>query len=265
MKSLPATIASPLKLYQIELTSYCDMKCSYCPHPEMERGKGHMSPETLAECIAYAKKMGQTRLVVHHFGEPLLHPHLKERLLQIAHAGMEIEFSTNGLLLEKRLPMLLEIPGKIIITLSMHQWADQPSEQYFEALEMWRERAKGTNIIFQKAFNALKGKPYRLHDWLQFPQAPRDYYKACDFLRENWGVVLWDGRIVSCCADHEGKSVHANIYDDDLSLARSLSWKGCDNCSLLERERKDVWFARRLVWRAKRWYAGRKKPASPAR
>src|SRR3569833_3331438 len=122
-------------LYQIELTAFCDMKCEYCPHPDMCRPKGHMSAETLALCIEQNKKRRLTNLVIHHFGEPLMHPELKERLAQIADAGMTIQFSTNGLQLEKKLPILMETPTQNTQTKTKHQKRHQDPKNKNSALK----------------------------------------------------------------------------------------------------------------------------------
>jgi sulfatase maturation enzyme AslB (radical SAM superfamily) len=77
-------------LYQVELTAFCDMKCEYCPHPDMRRPKGHMSAETLAKCIEQNKRRRLTNLVLHHFGEPLMHPELGEGGGQVGGGGMTV-------------------------------------------------------------------------------------------------------------------------------------------------------------------------------
>src|SRR5947209_63052 len=91
----------PFFIYQVELSSHCNMKCSYCPHPNMKRDKGYMTEEVLRACIDRVKAQKGSRLVLHHFGEPLLHPQLEERLEQVAAAGLNIQFSSNSLLLDR--------------------------------------------------------------------------------------------------------------------------------------------------------------------
>ena len=193
-----------------------------------------MSQETLERCIEQAKRRGQNSLVVHHFGEPLMHPLLKDRLMQIANAGMAIQFSTNGLLLEDRLPILMEIPAQITITLSMHQWAKHPPKYYFNALKGWQHRAEGTNIVFMKAFNAFEdNEQYRFHKWTNGENAPWDFYNNCFFLKGNWAVVLWNGEVVSCCVDCEGESIIANIHDPASVNAQTVAWRACNTCDVI--------------------------------
>lgn len=197
----------------------------------MQRPKGHMSEEVLGRCIEHAKLAGQDRLVLHHIGESLLHPQLEERLRQVANAGLDIQFSTNGVLLERKFDLLRSIPAHVDITLSMHLWPESSSD-YFDALRSWQGRAEGTNIRVNQAFNIEQDGSYTFHDWTNYDAKAWDYEDRCFFLRDNWGVVLWNGDIVACCLDSEGHSTIGNVMDAGIEFGRSRPWKGCDTCYL---------------------------------
>jgi hypothetical protein len=220
-----------LKIYQVELTNYCNMRCSYCPHPNTMRTKGHMSAEVLERCIDIAKANRQDKLVLHHFGEPLMHSRLRERLIQVAKSGLAIQFSTNAKNLEDRLPMLLEIETPIFITLSVHQWADMRPAIYQKALEYWQERTRDTNITIKKAFN-VTDNTFRFHKWDNGKESEWNFQELCFFLNKNWGVVLWDGTLVSCCVDCEGESAFGNIMDCKAAMASTIEWRACKSCDL---------------------------------
>ena len=57
---------STFRIYQAELSSFCNMKCTYCPHPTMKRAKGYMSASVLDAIISHLKATGQLQLVLHH-------------------------------------------------------------------------------------------------------------------------------------------------------------------------------------------------------
>src|SRR5262245_18876239 len=111
-----------LRIYQAELSSYCNMKCSYCPHPSMQRAKGYMGSEVLAACLDAVKKSGGDCIVLHHFGEPLTHPHLADRLGQVAASGLGLQISTNALLIDRAWDILTSTSTAIRIMVSVHQW-----------------------------------------------------------------------------------------------------------------------------------------------
>lgn len=226
----------PLDIFQIELTNFCDMSCSYCPHASMSRNKGHMSAEILEKCLTHVKHRGKKKVVLHHFGEPLLHPDLQERFEQVKQANLTIQFSTNGTLLEKLLPMMVAMETPMEITLSVHQWTDQPVSSYWNALAALQERTKDTKVRIIRAYNVnmqqyffcswVKGK---VHDW--------DFNNECYFLRENSAVVLWNGDIASCCVDCYGESVFTNITMPGATQMTTIAWRGCPSCDLGHRSR----------------------------
>jgi radical SAM family protein len=226
----PGSSAQPFRIYQVELTSHCNMKCSYCPHPVMKRKQGVMSAEVLGACIRRVQRQGAYCLVLHHFGDPLLHPELRSRLLQVADAGLPILFSTNALLLDEHWDMLAAMTATVYIKISVHQWARRPESEYFEALKTWRVRAKGTNIRIADAGNFDQGK-YYFHNWTDGTDEPWDA-SSCLFIRHNLGVVLWNGDIATCCADHEGETARLNILDPNCDDRVAELWSACVTCDV---------------------------------
>jgi hypothetical protein len=191
-----------------------------------------MSAETLARCIVYPRRSAADTLILHHFGEPLMHPHLLDRLNQIAEAGLNIEFSSNGLLLDELLPKLMTVKAKISITLSGHQWSNHHPNVYFNALREYQEKITDTNVTIKRAFNITQDKVH-LHKWLgaERRDVPRE---KCFFISDNWGVILWNGDIASCCADCDGASVIGNIHNDGADQAKVVPWSGCPTCDMFK-------------------------------
>lgn len=228
-----------LDIFQIELTNYCDMVCPYCPHATMTRAKGHMNSDILQRCLDHVKKMGKDRIVLHHFGESLLHPQLHERLQQVKQANLVMQFSTNGTLLEKKLPMMIALDAPMDITLSVHQWTSQPVSAYWEALAAFQFSVQGTQVCIHRAYNVSREK-YFFCKWVNGRVREWDYNNECYFLRENSAVVLWNGDIASCCLDCHGESVFANITQPGALQMRTAAWRGCPTCDLGYRSRQDV-------------------------
>lgn len=221
----------PLDIFQIEITNFCDMACPYCPHEAMTRPKGHMSAEILEKCIVHSKNVGRKSLILHHFGEPLLHPKLAERFLQVKEAGLGIQFSTNATLLDKKMEMLMSLETRIDVVVSVHQWRDQPVSTYWEALAAFQAKAKGSQVFIHNAYNVSKDR-YFFCKWVNGRVRDWDYYKDCYFLRENSAVVLWNGDIASCCIDCHGESVFSNINMPGAFGTRTVAWRGCVSCDL---------------------------------
>jgi len=192
-------------IYQIEVSNVCSLQCEYCPHPTQERRKGFMSQETFAKCVRLYK-MSQNRypLFLHNFGEVLLHPKLPELLRHARAEGVECSFYTNGV---------------------------RPNGQPYDR-DVWRNLADcGLKRVAFSAHalsigqfrSAVRGVVQVTSIW-DPKESPRDTWAGqvgqehgqdgqgetprvgpCIFERENAFVVLWDGRISSCCIDVEGR------------------------------------------------------------
>lgn len=223
-------MSASMRIYQVELSAYCNMRCSYCPHPSMQRAKGFMSEHVLGACIRHAQRSDQAMLVLHHFGEPLLHPNLRERLAQIAAAGLRVQLSTNARSLERCWPVLVDAGMPVNVMISVHQWVASGEAAYADALAHWQQRALGTAVTVIPAYNVRKGK-FTFHHWADGdaePWNPAD----CPFLTYNFGCVLWNGDIVSCCVDHEGATARLNILEAGYEAHVSTGWSACGTCDV---------------------------------
>ncbi len=103
---------------QIELTSYCNLRCPVCPlgTPNFQRKSMAMDLELLQRLMG---EVGPYLLTVAlwAWGEPLLHPQLKEALHQVRRYPVLTLLSTNGQNLnkEKVIQALLEEPPDYLI------------------------------------------------------------------------------------------------------------------------------------------------------
>ena len=107
------------KIYA-EITTVCNLKCEFCHGTK--RAATFVEPEVFA---LRAEKIAQytDHVYLHVMGEPLLHPKLDEIIDAAAKNGLKVSITTNGALLEKRLPMLLENAEKLYkVSISLHSF-----------------------------------------------------------------------------------------------------------------------------------------------
>src|SRR5436190_23016223 len=88
----------PLRV-NVEVTNYCNQRCTLCPRQEFTRPLGFMPLDRFAriaaECAAHP-----TRLWLHFLGEPLLHRGLARMIRLAKDAGVrEVGLSTNAVTL----------------------------------------------------------------------------------------------------------------------------------------------------------------------
>jgi hypothetical protein len=202
-------------IHHIEVSGICNMKCSYCPHPTSKRKKGLMTEETFIKCMKLVKKTGQKDARLYAFGEPLLHPELL-RFIRIAREYVdEVELSTNGVYLTRRMAIDLKEAGVTYLVISAHD----------KEIQKWAvKNCKGLKILkyVRKRFyhtwagQTEKGKGLYLENIIS---KVTDLFKRdinqreCIFQLNRCVTIYWDGRITSCFMDSEGFGVIGSVYD----------------------------------------------------
>ncbi len=133
--------------FQVELTSYCDLTCGYCPNKDMERTRAFMSDEVferiLYQYILPYKEVNRfctPTFIGHKDGEPLLNKRLPIHLAKVAAAApdMNIDIYSHGLLLPtwaKRgqdfIEFLATLPNHVRYMMSYHPFNHDGSANYY--------------------------------------------------------------------------------------------------------------------------------------
>ena len=142
------------KVY-IEITSVCNLACSFCP--PTERAKGLIKVEQFNKILDEIRP--HTKYIYLHVkGEPLLHPRIHQ-LLDAAHEkGFKVNITTNGTLIKKNREKLLGKPALRQINFSLHSFdgheGSENREKYLgDILEFVREASKFNTIISYRLWN----------------------------------------------------------------------------------------------------------------
>lgn len=212
------------EVHQIEVTSRCNLRCVYCPHPKMPRPKIDMSwgvfEDALQLVLHFVKHGTQTELALTGIGEPLMHPTFVEMVSAARQVVGErpLTFSTNGILLDEQMCLRLK-PYNPRIYVSMHR-----PERAGPAAVLAQKHgilAGINNAFVTSAFN-WGGKV----DW--HVSAPES---VCEYLHSGWCVVLADGRVTTCCLDSEGTGVVGTVWDAPEALKLS-PYSLCSGCHM---------------------------------
>lgn len=87
-------------MFCIELTSYCNFSCVYCPMRWMSRKKQHINYRTAVRCLKnIASHKLDSTVGFHVMGEPMLYPRFDEILAYARKIGLKTVLVTNGSLL----------------------------------------------------------------------------------------------------------------------------------------------------------------------
>lgn len=137
------------KKFYIEITSVCNLSCTFCPPTERKANfiKLDAFTQILDEIKPYAEY-----IYFHVKGEPLLHPKIGE-LLDLSHErGFKVNLTTNGTLLHKAGPKIIDKPALRQINFSLHSFDGHPGSQDKEGyvtsvLRFAKEAASKSNIL----------------------------------------------------------------------------------------------------------------------
>lgn len=136
------------KVY-IEVTSVCNLACSFCPPTERKANFSKLDDfcKTLDQI-----KPHTNHIYLHVKGEPLLHPKIDE-LLDISHAkGFKVNITTNGTLIAKNKHKLLGKPALRQMNFSLHSFdgheGSTDREGYLRDILAFVREAAEHRIIF---------------------------------------------------------------------------------------------------------------------
>lgn len=222
------------KRIYIEITSTCNLSCSFCQ--ETRRPAYFMSIENFRHILENIKPY-TNYIYLHVKGEPALHPHFREILKMCREYNLIVNLTTNGTLIKKRLPDLLEFPVHQI-NVSMHSADDNDCidistyiNELFEccniildkteteiSLRLWNTKKSPT--LFGERNCTIKRHLYvNVQSPFEWPELDSEYYNErgfCQGLRSHI-AILSNGTVTPCCLDGNGVMNLGNIFTTPLS------------------------------------------------
>lgn len=243
----------PTGTINIETTNRCTLDCEACPRYQMSRPVGTMSKPTFGEIVDQVSDFTDVDFLwLHHFGDPLLHPSLEELSDYARRRGFKTGINTKGhLLTEERIESLAG-SGLDWVRFSFggigRRYEELQRGARFEStmekIESFISRSDGRSrttvqlltargtprreiLRFKERFGGNPGCEIDIrpcHDWIgdseRVNRAVGDGARPeVDYPCANpWTSVsfLWNGDVVPCCADYDGKYVLGNIEDQTL-------------------------------------------------
>ncbi|WP_433595514.1 radical SAM/SPASM domain-containing protein [Lysinibacillus xylanilyticus] len=206
------------KVY-IEITSVCNLACSFCP--PTARAKGLIKVEQFNKILDEIRP--HTKYIYLHVkGEPLLHPRI-DQLLDAAHEkGFKVNITTNGTLIKKNREKILGKPALRQINFSLHSFdgheGSENREKYLEdILDFVRASRDYSTIISYRLWNLQKDHVTEI--------AARRNRETLEILENEYNL---DYRIEEKVQPGKGVKIASNIY---LNQDHEFKWP-----SLLEPE-----------------------------
>lgn len=216
------------KVY-IEITSVCNLACSFCP-PTL-RTKGMIKVEQFEKTLD--QLVGHTKYIYLHVkGEPLLHNRI-DQLLDAAHErGFKVNITTNGTLIKKNRHKLLGKPALRQVNFSLHSFdgheGSENREKYLgDILEFVRDSREYNTIISYRLWNLKRDEQTDLDR--------RKNRETLDILENEYNL---DFKIEERVEPGKGVKIAKNVY---LNQDHEFRWP-----SLLAPEDKGKGFCHAL-------------------
>jgi sulfatase maturation enzyme AslB (radical SAM superfamily) len=201
-----------------ELTSACQLRCSYCPRPRVSH---HLPFQLFKKIVDEASSYGKRSFSLHLFGEPLLYPRIIESIRYLKRKGHVVILTTNGILLGRFIKDL-KICDKII-------WSYKEGIEVPQELKNWKNF---TVRFFDKEDTSWPRRETRnFHNYGGQPHLQKFIVPSTEITRYPCyhpflaPAVRYNGDIVICCADPDGRSVVGNISKMTLAEAwKKMEW-----------------------------------------
>ncbi len=194
-------------IHQVELSSICNLRCSYCVHGQgaMKRAQVHMADSTWRSTLAwvefFVRRGTQGPLNLAGIGESTLHPHFADMVAEaraVLGPDRDIVFATNGVALT---PAIIDAikPFRPKIWVSPHQPA-----RAAHAIQALKEAGLLIGISMDGALNP--------NDWAgQVDWIKPSYRFPCPWFHQGLGFVSATGAILTCCLDASGVSALEDV------------------------------------------------------
>ncbi len=260
-KEIMLSILHTPPLFDVELSSHCNIRCIFCPRDiiEKENRTGLMNINTINRLIEWLPNSGN--IILSGLGEPLLNKHIYYFIRSVKEKGLGISIITNGSLLSKNVAINLINAGIDEIQISFHHLipekfmeieVDADFNKILQNIKDLSELNKDKKIrlrlnviIFEKNKDVLRDFENfaRLYNFTLFV---RKIHNRGGFSQysENKKVFLgcgifpkvhfikYDGSVLPCVNDVLGRytigNVWENSFNDILKIKKKLiekSWK----------------------------------------
>jgi radical SAM protein with 4Fe4S-binding SPASM domain len=211
---------------QIESSTSCNGRCTFCPRHDMKRKGGEMTDELFYKIVDEAEKMEVKHIIPFLNGEPFLFPRLFEWLDYLLAKNINFTLYTNASMLTKdKADKINTYPNLNCLIFSVHGY-DKAS--YELQMRIPYERSKA-NIDY---FISIAKVPYQV-----YILASAINRQGIDTFKQTWGeenvfvgkyvnwagkrpapmtgtkrpcervlhemTVYWDGRVNLCCMDSD--------------------------------------------------------------
>jgi len=205
----------------LETTTYCNLRCSFCPNSNHERGlqknEKQMDKEVFMKIIdELAEIEYRGKVALYSYGEPCTDNRLPE-LIQYAKQKLPnsfVEINSNGFLLTVELYQTLVRAG--IDKIYVSQYTDKMPSSVVKVYEFLKENPEFPDRIQYRIFNA---ETYPLLSnrggEIEMEQSVNYERPICGY-PHHAQTIDWEGNWVLCCNDYHSSIKFGNLGKETI-------------------------------------------------
>lgn len=170
-------------IQNIESTNACGMKCLMCPRNYMKRKVGFMDLKLFEKIVGQLKE--NSRLCLHHFGDPLLHPKIGEMFSICRKYGIKSSISTNpSSLTDKKINEIFD-GGLDILHISLDGATKETYEKIRGGNANYKLALEGIDRFLEEKNKRNTQKPYTKIAIIRMKETE----KEIEDFKNKWGKV----------------------------------------------------------------------------
>ena len=233
---------------RIENTNHCNANCTICPRDSLTRPKGTMSFEHFEKLVRECAEKGLIERHLPGFGEPFIDKNITEKIRLAADLGIRKLFIvTNASIIDEELAEKIVRSGLHRIKISFYGTSRKEYESVHKPLKYGKVRENIKTLARVK--RRLESKTPRIAvqyigRWYRFPKFAVQWFRyalpqvntlhnygygkkfvevntekddrLCPMVARPIIQILWDGKVVPCCYDFNGKYVLGNVLETSI-------------------------------------------------
>lgn len=224
---------------QFESSNSCNARCTFCPRYDMTRPTGEMNDELFHKIIKEGKEMGADQFLPFLNGEPFLFPRIWEWLDYMRDEGVRVYLFTNAELMN--VDRLIKYPNIRYVCCGINAATEETHKKIMRGPKYETVKNNVQELIYKAPFKVyasmvvveanqhevedfkkIWGKHAIFGDFKNWAGARHDKLEKTSTKRVpcvslmNSLTILWDGRVVPCCLDFDGKFILGDVNRQTL-------------------------------------------------
>lgn len=230
---------------QFESSTACNANCTFCPNNDITRPKGQMSDELFHKIIKEGKEIRHSYFIPFLNGEPFIFPRIWKWLDYMRDEGVKVQLTTNAGFVD--VDRLVKYDNIRVVHCSVNAVTKETHDKVVRGPDYDTVKSNVEDLIKKASFPV----------YVSMVVVDANQHEAKEFMRlwgkrgvlgefKNWGggrhdklektgkripcislintiTILWDGRVVPCCLDFDGKLILGDVNKQTLTEIRHNS------------------------------------------